>query len=258
MCELAGPPPSGTPPRKKKRKKKKKESAAVWGYGSGAGAEAAPGRGARGSARERARAGMGRGAGEGAREWRRRDAGAGVPEGAPALRGGAEWEAARGLLVEALAAVAADGACEPEAAEVILERAFGWGGASQRYWRKEGRKEQQPCPETVRVAVEFLASLDGIDGSGVRQVLMKFPLVVGFSQETLQASVAQLKKRFALDDEAVAKTIVRRPDLLGMDFDCERLREGHSCKSLCSRCFSSRRAGLTRGGTVSFNSLFDW
>jgi len=201
---------------------------------------------------------MGGGAGEGAPVWRRRDAGAGVPEEAPALRGGTEWEAARGLLVEALSAVTADGTCEPEAAEVILERAFGWGGASQRYWRKDGRKEQQPCPETVRGAVEFLSSLNGMDGSGFRQVLMRFPLVVGLSQETLRASVAQLKKRFALEDETVTKTIVRRPDLLGMDFDCNRLREGHSCKSLCSRCFSSRRAGLTRGGTVNFNSLFDW
>lgn len=256
MCELAVPP--ARPARHASKKEKKKGIIGSLGLrersGRGGGAEA---RGARERAGARAR-GMGRGAGAGAPEWRRRDAGAGVPEEAPALRGGAEWEAARGLLVEALAAVVADGACEPEAAEVILERAFGWGGASQRYWRKEGRKEQQPCPETVRVALEFLASLDGIDGSGVRQVLMKFPLVVGLSQETLQASVAQLKKRFALDDETVAKTIVRRPDLLGVDFDCERLREGHSCKSLCSRCFSSRRAGLTRGGTVSFNSLFDW
>ena len=194
----------------------------------------------------------------GAPAWRRRDAGAGVRAEAPALRGGAAWEAARGVLVEALAAAGAAEACGPEAAEVMLERGFGWGAASERYWRRAGRKEQEPCPETVRGAVEFPASLDGMDGSGLRQVLTRFPMVVGLSVATLRASVAQLKKRFTIEDEVVTKTIVRRPDLLGIDYDCKRLKEGHSCKSLCSRCFSSRRAGLTRGGVVSFESLFDW
>ncbi len=94
-------------------------------------------------------AGMGGGAGEGAPVWRRRDAGAGVPEEAPALRGGTEWEAARGLLVEALSAVTADGTCEPEAAEVILERAFGWGGRPSVTGAKTGGRSsnhaRKPC-----------------------------------------------------------------------------------------------------------------
>ena len=115
--------------------------------------------------------------------------------------------------------------------DAVLERAFGWGAASQRYWRGT-REERPPCPETVAAALDFLGTLDGMDGEGQRKVVEKFPEVVGLPVETLRASVARLESDFFIKGKVATKTLLRRPDVLGMDFDCEG-----DCKGQCHLCW---------------------
>lgn len=139
-------------------------------------------------------------------------------------REGQQWEAARARL-------AAGGDWEPEEADAVLERAFGWGAASQRYWRQT-REEQPPCPETVGAVLEFLDSLEGMDSAAMQKVVEKFPEVVGLPVEILRNSVVQLEKSFFMKGKVITKTVIRRPDLLGMDFDCLG-----DCKGQCHKCW---------------------
>ena len=115
--------------------------------------------------------------------------------------------------------------------DAVLERAFGWGAASQRYWRGT-REEQPPCPETVAAALDFLGALDGMDGEGQRKVVEKFPEVVGVPVETLRESLARLESGFFIKGKVATRTLLRRPDVLGMDFDCEG-----DCKGQCHKCW---------------------
>jgi len=163
------------------------------------------------------------GAGAGRRFGGRR-IGAGAGAGGGVAREGQQWEAARARL-------AAGGDWEPEEADAVLERAFGWGAASQRYWRQT-REEQPPCPETVGAVLEFLDSLEGMDSAAMQKVVEKFPEVVGLPVEILRNSVVQLEKSFFMKGKVITKTVIRRPDLLGMDFDCLG-----DCKGQCHKCW---------------------
>merc|ERR1711924_425056 len=72
----------------------------------------------------------------------------------------------------------------------------------------------------------------GMDGEGQRKVVEKFPEVVGLPVETLRASVARLESGFFIKGKVATKTLLRRPDVLGMDFDCEG-----DCKGQCHLCW---------------------
>ena len=97
---------------------------------------------------------------------------------------------------------------------------------------RQTREEQPPCPETVGAVLEFLDSLEGMDSAAMGKVVQKFPEVVGLPVETLRQSVAQLEKSFFMKGKVVTKTVIRRPDLLGMDFDCQG-----DCKGQCHKCW---------------------
>ena len=69
---------------------------------------------------------------------------------------------------------------------------------------------------------------DGI-AEGLKE---KFPEVVGVPVETLRESLARLESGFFIKGKVATRTLLRRPDVLGMDFDCEG-----DCKGQCHKCW---------------------
>ena len=144
---------------------------------------------------------------------------------------------------------------EDEEADGILIKAYGWCKTSARYYRDSRKEHVIPSPASMRATLECLESVVGRER--VWEIISKFPYTVAFEADKVEIQLNRIVGRFKIDAAMLATVVVRRPDLLGMQFDCKRL-EGGRCRGKCGKCFSSRRAGLNRNERPDLDSLLDW
>jgi len=143
----------------------------------------------------------------------------------PQLQGeaGQAWESA----LQEVASTFGEDIPEDER-QKLLKRAFGWG--SQVYWR--GHKvDEVPVMGQVATVLEHLQNL-GIVGPNLLKVLKLFPEVIALSMDTQNAAVAKLQGEFKLQGDVLMRAIVRKPQILGYEVDCEG-----SCVGDCNRCW---------------------
>ncbi|KAJ9514929.1 hypothetical protein QJQ45_028660 [Haematococcus lacustris] len=115
-------------------------------------------------------------------------------------------------------------------AKLTLEKAFGWKG--QAYWR--GSKVcQVPELGDVGAVLQYLTSL-GLQGEQLAKVVRLFPEVLACSVEgQLQKSVAKLQGEWRMTGDVLTRALVRQPQVLGFDRDCEG-----TCFGECNRCWA--------------------
>ena len=140
----------------------------------------------------------------------------------PAWRAPA-WAACRAALERRLG-------LEASAADAALARAFGWGG--QAYLRRE-RVEEVPAVAVVDAALDLLTTEVGLDQETAAAVVSEFPEVLGLPGELMQQNIEVLRGKWFLRGAALARTIARKPRMLGVLIDCEG-----SCAGLCTRCWA--------------------
>lgn len=133
-----------------------------------------------------------------------------------------QWSACRDALLAR--------GCTEEESDTLLCRAFGWAG--QVYWR--GTKEEQPPTlAEVQAGLDLLESI-GIQGDNLLKLLRAFPEALGCGVDTiLRPNVDVLQSQWKLKGPVLVKTLLRRPDVLGYNLDCEG-----SCVGECERCWA--------------------
>lgn len=119
---------------------------------------------------------------------------------------------------------------EDEELSKLLSRAFGW--TSQAYWRREKVKEN-PDPESVERALEFLRNEVGFDDAEVANVLRGFPEAMALSvDERMRENIRLLRENLKMDEKRIRKAVLGQPQILGYTLDC-----GGDCQGECARCW---------------------
>ncbi|CAG9466090.1 unnamed protein product [Pedinophyceae sp. YPF-701] len=117
---------------------------------------------------------------------------------------------------------------EDDPAEV-LGKGYGWGG--QGYWRG-AVVNAEPSPEFVRARTDRLVEL-GLSTEDVAALVKKFPQVLALDNASFEEAIQKLQNDFFLrTTPALVGVLRRRPDVLGMNIDCEG-----DCAGECNRCW---------------------
>jgi hypothetical protein len=153
-------------------------------------------------------------------------AGGTYPPSATRLPGALPSEAARAEYEACRARLEAAGV---DRAPAALERAFGW--ASQLYWRGE-RVDEPPTLARVDATFAYLESL-GIDESCAAAMVGKWPELLTLGEERMAGNVGKLQEKFKMRGAVLAKSLQRKPRVLGATTDCEG-----NCAGDCTRCFA--------------------
>jgi len=122
----------------------------------------------------------------------------------------ATWQASVGLLTSL-------GLGEEEA-DVALCKAFGWRDRS--YWRDE-IVDQIPDPSTLSEILNFLTEFCGMEEKDISALLKEFPQVLACSLEKrLKPNVEYLDKKWRINGSSLKGVLLRNPLLLGYTVDC--------------------------------------
>ncbi|EHA8588314.1 hypothetical protein COCNU_scaffold004716G000010 [Cocos nucifera] len=105
-----------------------------------------------------------------------------------------------------------------EAADVMLQKAFGWTHSP--YWGEEKKKEV-PRNEMVNEVLEYLKGL-GLSDNDLHKLLKKFPEVLGCDlDDEVKTNVATLAREWGIKGKTLRNLLLRNPKVLGYNVDCK-------------------------------------
>jgi len=122
-----------------------------------------------------------------------------------------------------------------EDADRLLAKGFAW--TTRSYWGFD-KANEVPAPSQVSTVLQYLQGTLNISGADLMKVIKMFPEVLACSIEgRLAPNVGRLQKEWFMAGDALTKSLVRKPSLLGLSVDCSA--GGGGCQGMCSKCWAA-------------------